>query len=168
MIFHWHEYIAKIIDSDDFCSSQSFMEAISWILPKLREDCNLIATTLRWHPYRDVVIVLDLWLFFVLVVSTVGGIYLYVRMCRYRLQDLNRWRKALSVILPLVMLCISSIYLFASTLYTLGVKHPETLAMFGFSAVAQTFFSSMSYFTSAVCYQGALRENKNGVANDER
>ena len=73
-LFHGHEYIIPV-DSDAICSSEAFISRASLVIPKLKADCELIATTLSTHPYKGAAIVLDLWIFFSFLFSMVVGIF---------------------------------------------------------------------------------------------
>ena len=42
---------------------------MSWIIPKLRTDCMLVATSLASHPYKDAAILLDLGIFTMVILS---------------------------------------------------------------------------------------------------
>ena len=46
VMFHAHRPIGKIVNSEEICSSELFLEKMSLVIPKLQQDCDLIATTL--------------------------------------------------------------------------------------------------------------------------
>ena len=68
-LVHVHEFLIPV-DSDDICSASTFLDTMSWIIPKLRTDCMLVATSLASHPYKGVAILLDLGIFIMVVLTT--------------------------------------------------------------------------------------------------
>lgn len=66
LIFNFHPHVTRIVDSDDICANQFMYEAMSWVLPKAARHCDMLLTPVLYHnPYKGVLIVLDLWIFFI-------------------------------------------------------------------------------------------------------
>ena len=91
VLLHGHEYLIPI-DSDEFCSDEAMKARVSWLIPKVREDCVLIATTLKLHAYRNAAIVLDVWTFFCFIASFVIGIISFMMNVP---SYVNTWAKPL-------------------------------------------------------------------------
>ena len=111
-LFHGHEYIIPV-DSDAICSSEAFIARASLVIPKLKADCELIATTLSTHPYKGAAIVLDLWIFFSFLFSMVVGIFSagmnikpYINMLR-GFELTNCWRRIYMAIIGILCTSIS-------------------------------------------------------------
>ena len=153
-LFHGHEYVIPV-DSDAICSSEIFIARASLVIPKLKADCELIATTLLTHPHKEAAIVLDLWIFFAFLFSTIAGIFSagmnikpYMNMMR-GFHLISYWRKIYMLVFGIT--CIAGsiwIALFESLLvsepYTIA-STMSTLAFYGFGASFQTLIVGASY-----------------------
>ena len=146
-LFHGHEYIVPG-DSDAICSSEAFVDWASWVMPKLTRDCELIATTLSTHPYKGAAIVLDLWIFFSFLFSTIVGIFSagmsikpYINMVR-GFQLTSNWRKFYLSVIGIFGVSISIWITFFHSLlvsesYTIA-SVMSSLSFYGFGAFFQT------------------------------
>lgn len=160
-LFHGHEYIVPV-DSDAICSSEAFVDWASWVMPKLTRDCELIATTLSTHPYKGAAIVLDLWIFFSFLFSTIVGIFSvgmsikpYINMVR-GFQLTRYWKKLFFSILGIFCAAASVwITLFHSLLvsesYTIA-SVLSALSFYGFGALFQTLVVGISCMCYGIIY----------------
>ena len=91
-LVHIHEYLIPL-NSDELCSDVAFMNIVTWIIPKLRADCELIETTLASHPYKDAAIVLGIWIFLSAVLSVgIGIASVGMKIRSYEIEYLDRYR----------------------------------------------------------------------------
>ena len=72
-LLHVHEYIIPV-GSDGICSDEMLMSWVSWLIPKVTLDCNLITTEFKFHSYRNAAIILDLWIYLSFIISVAIGI----------------------------------------------------------------------------------------------
>ena len=64
---------------------------MSWILPKAASHCDLMLTsTLFFHPYKEITVVLDLWFFFVFLAQLVLSFSVFWKPFRNGQNDLSR------------------------------------------------------------------------------
>ena len=116
LIFNFHHYVEKIIDSNDICSNQFLYDTMSWMLPKAASHCDLISTALYFNHYKGVALVLDLWIFIVFLLQTALGFKLSLIVHSDRkneLCELFRERRGLGVNSMLLSLLFCLITIFA-------------------------------------------------------
>ena len=113
LIFNFHHYVEKIIDSNDICSNQFLYDTMSWMLPKAASHCDLISTALYFNHYKGVALVLDLWIFIVFLLQTALGFKLSLIAYSKRKNELCklfRERRGLGIntILLLLFCCLAT------------------------------------------------------------
>ena len=161
VLVHGHQYITPV-GSDAICSSEGFIAWASWVIPKLTLDCELIATTLSSHPYKESAIILDIWIFFSYLFSMTIGIFsVGMSIKSYRnmwigFKITNYWRKLFLTIV--VVFCVATITwmtLFHSFLvsdpYTIK-SLASTLSFYGFGAFFHTILVSMPCIFFGIIY----------------
>ena len=174
-LFHVHEYIIPV-DSDAICSNEAFVDWASWVIPKVTRDCELIATTLSTHPYKGVAIVLDLWIFFSFLFSTIVGIFSvgmnikpYVNMLK-GIASAGYWIRIYISIVGIICI-LSSIWI--ALFESLLVSEPHTIAsmlsalsLYGFGALFQTLVVGITCAFYGVVYF-SIRPRKPEIQVDE-
>ena len=162
LVFHAQDYITTIVTSEQICSIESFMEKMILVLPKLRTDCEMIATTLASNPNVDIAIILDIWLFFVFSVSVILGIlYIVMILKKYREPSYRRysWWKKISIFLLYVIILAMCTWmvLFYSVLVVSGSRWwGATLASHGIGVAIQTLVAELPYLVFSEYYHNRL------------
>ena len=162
LVFQAQDFITQFITSEDICSSESFMEKMIWVLPKLPTDCELVATTLASHPSADIAIILDIWIFVVFLFSIiVGALYFVLILRKYRepsYRRYSRWMKLLILVLYMIVIPVTAaMVLFNTVLVVSGSRWwGATLIGHGFGAVFQTLIAELPYFVFSEYYHNRL------------
>ena len=162
LIFHVGGFAGKILGSESICTSDLLVERMSMVLPKLTTDCRLVATTLSSHPYRDVAIVLDLWLLLVFSLSLVLGVFYIGKIVgKYREPSYRNYprRKKLGIFAMytgLVCLCFWGIFFHSVLVIPGSWSWGATLASYGFGAMLQTIVAGIPYLFFQGYYHNRL------------
>ena len=162
LMFHAHGPIGKIINSEEICSNETFMEKMSLVVPKLQKDCDLIATTLSANPYKEIALVLDLWIFMVFVFSIPLGIFYAVKILnKYKEREYINYPTRKKIFFFSAYIIMSPIFsffvIFESSLIIHGIHQwIATLKSYGIGAAIQTGAAGMPYIFTAGHYHGKL------------
>ena len=116
LIFNFQHYITRAVDSSEICSNRFLYDTMSWILPKAASHCDLMLTsTLLFHPYKEITVVLDLWFFFVFLAQLVLSFSVSWKPIRNGQNELSRvfreHRKMSISFMLLLSFCIGTIIL---------------------------------------------------------
>ena len=162
LVFQAQGFITRFITSEDICSSESFMEKMIRVLPKLSTDCDLVATTLASHPNADIAIILDIWIFIVFLFSIIFGVlYFVLILMKYRepsYRRYSRWMKLLILVLYMIVIPgTATMVLFYPVLVVSGTRWwGATLASHGFGAALQTLIAMLPYGVLSEYYHNRL------------
>lgn len=107
LIFNLHDYVTVFLDSDDICGNDFFYEMMSWILPRASSHCDMLLTPeVYYNPYKGVILILDLLIFFVFLTQTFLGLncaLMAYRKRKNKLAKIFRERRILGINFVLMM-----------------------------------------------------------------
>ena len=125
LIFNFQHHITGVVNSSEICSNQFLYDAMSWILPKAAYHCDLMrystfltamsfTPSLFFHPYREITLVLDLWIFFVFLAQSALSFTLWKgnRHGRNELIRVFRERRVMSINWMLLMFLVIGMDIF--------------------------------------------------------
>ena len=139
LIFNFQHYITRVVSSTEICFNRLAFDVMSWILPKAAWHCELMGTSiLLLHPYREITLVLDLWMFVVFLAQFVFSFGVFRKDIRDRQDELSgifRKHRKMSINLMLLSVFIIGVGIWMVFFWAPLVEEPEDrrpwLAMLG-------------------------------------